>query len=264
MKQKQSQRVVVNIHAPPKPKRKRRAKKTPKRQPARQPTRPQYMPMPQSTIRYYDNPLPQRQITITPPPAERPRILQGIQAETEYEQPVSVARKPIKVKTPQPETEHVLLREEEPVSLGGEEAPSARDVIEEQGNVPAREQPAEKPKRKISPLEATQELPTTQLTFTPAQPAEEPQENDIEKPKKERTTEPEWYKKVKKDFERANKAQKEYDIRQLGLIESEAQTAYKQRRRNYIDSIGTDTSGFTYVEAPSPNIEASGGGFSFV
>jgi hypothetical protein len=289
MKQKQSQRVVVNINTP-KPKRKKRAKKSAKKkiQPIQPPI---YSPMPQSTIRYYDNPIPQRNITFNPPVMEAPKIL-GVQPETEYEQPVSVARKQIKVKTPQPETEHVLLRYEEPVLFGGQDALSARDVIEEQGNVPAREQPAEEPqflperpkpeltiqflpeqKRKISPLEATQELPppkeispleATQLTFTPAQQAEEPEEDQLQKVRKLREPEAEWYKKVKKEFERANKAQKEYDLQKLGLTEKEAKTAYKDRRRIYIDSIGTDTTGFSYVEPPKPNMEASGGGISFV
>ena len=126
--------------------------------------------MPQSTIRYYDNPLPQRQITITPPPAERPKILQGIQSETEYAQPVLSARKPIKVNTPQPETENVLLRDEEPVPLGGEEPPSAIDVIEEQGNVPAQEQPVEEPPVEPQPSILSELSPQPSILSEPAPP----------------------------------------------------------------------------------------------
>jgi len=91
--------------------------------------------MPQSVIRYYDNTIPQRNVEIKPAPvakADIPKILQGVSAETEYVAPEVVARKPIAVSTPEPETENVLLREEEPVEIGGEEAPSARDVVEDE------------------------------------------------------------------------------------------------------------------------------------
>ena len=129
MKQKQSQKVVVNINQA-KAKRKRKAKKSAKKKTSIQP--PFYSPMPQSTIRYYDNSIPQRQFTISPPQAEAPKILKNIIPETEQAIPIVAERKPIKVKTPEPESEHVLLREEPVIELGGGEAPSARDVIEEE------------------------------------------------------------------------------------------------------------------------------------
>jgi hypothetical protein len=135
MKQKQKQSVVVNINQPAKPRRRKRAKKSAKKKPQLQAPAPAYIPMPQSVIRYYDNTIPPRNVEIKPAPvakADIPKILQGVSAETEYVAPEVVARKPIAVSTPEPETENVLLREEAPVEIGGEEAPSARDVVEDE------------------------------------------------------------------------------------------------------------------------------------
>ena len=134
MKQKQSQHVIVNVNQPAKPKRKRRAKKSTKnKKQLQQVSRsPIFIPMPQSVIRYYDNTIPQRNIEIKPPVVEIPKIIKGLNAETEYEAPAVVAREPIVVPTPNPETEHVLLAPQEVVQLGEEQAPSARDVIEEE------------------------------------------------------------------------------------------------------------------------------------
>lgn len=291
MKQKQSQRVVVNINQAFKAKRKRRAKKAKAR--TQLPTQPTvYIPMPQSVIRYYDNTIPQRSITFNPPVLEQPKILQGVQADTEYAQPVRAERKPIKVPTPLPETESVLLREEPVVGFGGDEAPSAREVIEEQ---PAPEQPAEapeeeKPKRKkkekLAPREVADEFkPTfTQQTSTafplpPLSPAkfpptlepiraEEPEPDELQKDRgsktrKPRAVDPPWYKEVKKDFAKANEEERQYDLRE-NLTESMAGRRYDKRRSNYIQSIGQDTAGFRYATPPVPKVEASGGGFSFV
>jgi hypothetical protein len=153
MKQKQKQSVVVNINQPAKPRRRKRAKK-------KQPTHaPAYIPMPQSVIRYYDNTIPPRNVEIKPAPvakADIPKILQGVNAETEYVAPKVVARKPIAVPTPEPETENVLLREEAPVEIGGEEAPSARDVIEDE--------------RQFTPIEPFPQPPTApeQSALAPA------------------------------------------------------------------------------------------------
>jgi hypothetical protein len=274
MKQKQSQRVVVNINQAIKAKRKRRAKKAKAR--TQQPTQPPlFSPMPQSVIRYYDNTIPQRNITFNPPLVEQPKIL-GV-AETEYAQPVRVERKPIKVPTPLPETEHVLLREEESVPLGGEEAPTARDVIEEQL---AEEQPIEKKKKKKK--EAREVPEEFRPTFTQAvepfpvppkfAPVLEPvaQENELEKgaeernPRKTREPEQPWYKAVKKDFKQANEEERQYDIDDLKLTPAEAKRRYDRRRTNYIQSLGQDIGGFSFATAPVPNVEASGGGFSFV
>jgi len=278
MKQKQSQKVIVNINQA-KAKRRKRAKKAKAR--TQLPTQPFYSPMPQPVIRYYDNQLPQRNITYQPAPVQAPKILSGLIPETEYAQPIRAERKPIKVPTPLAETEHVLLREEEPVSFGGEEAPSARDVIEEQGNAPARlegeqpapEQPAEeqlqKKKKKEKREIPAEFVPTFTLPFPlpPSEPpyyaqAEEPDE--LQKERKPRAVDPPWYKTVKAEFRRANEQQKQYDIDETKLTESEAKRAFDRRKKNYIASIGQNTSGFSYVTPPVPVIEASGGGFSFV
>jgi hypothetical protein len=144
MKQKQIQRVVVNVNQPAKPKRRRRAKKSAKK-PKAQTQAPVFIPMPQSVIRYYDNTIPQRNIEIKPPLAETPKILKGLIPETEFEAPVIAERKPIAVPTPNPETEHVLLREEAPVEFAGEEAPSARVVVEEEPQAPVEPPPEERP-----------------------------------------------------------------------------------------------------------------------
>lgn len=143
MKQKQIQRVVVNVNQPAKPKRRRRAKKSARKNAKAQTQAPVYIPMPQSVIRYYDNTIPQRNIEIKPSAVEQPKILKGLFPETEYVAPVQAERKPIAVPTPNPETEHVLLRQEAPVEeLVGEEAPSARDVVEDEPQPPV-EPPAE-------------------------------------------------------------------------------------------------------------------------
>lgn len=145
MKQKQIQRVVVNVNQPAKPKRKRRAKKSAKKSKA-QTQAPVFIPMPQSVIRYYDNTIPQRNIEIRPPSVEQPKILKGLIPETEYEAPVLAERKPLAVPTPNPETENVLLRQETPVEeLSGLEAQSARDVIEEGSPAPVEPPPEERP-----------------------------------------------------------------------------------------------------------------------
>ena len=264
MKQKQSQKVIVNINQA-KAKRKRKAKKSAKKKTSIQP--PFYSPMPQPVIRYYDNQLPQRNITFQPTQVKAPEIIRGLAPETEYAQPIRAERKPIKVPTPLPETEHVLLREEEPVSLGGEEAPSARDVIEEQPAEPPTEPPEEKPKRKRKEKRevAPEFEPTfTQPKFAPVLEPVAPPVDELQKERKQREPEPPWYKEVKKDFRRANDEEKQYDIEQVGLTEAEAGRRYDTRRRNYIQSSGQDTGRFSYATPPTPQLEASGGGFSFV
>lgn len=269
MRQKQSQRVVVNINQAIKGKRKKRPKKTKAR--TQLPTIPPfYSPMPQSVIRYYDNPIPQRNITFNPPLVEQPKIL-GVPAETEYAQPVRTERKPVKVSTPLPETEHVLLREEEPVLLGGEETPTARDVIEEQST------PEEKQKKKKK--KETRELPEEfRPTFTQAiepfplppkfAPVLQPVENELEKgaeerkPRKPREPEEQWFKAVKKEFNKANEDERLYEIDEIKLTPTEAKRRYDRRRTDYIQSIGQNVAGFSFATPPVPK-EASGE-FSFV
>jgi len=145
-KQKQIQRVVVNVNQPAKPKRRRRAKKSARKNPKAQTQAPVYIPMPQSVIRYYDNTIPQRNIEIKPPAVETPKILKGLLPETENEAPVLAERKPIAVPTPNTDDEHVLLRQEAPVEeLIGEEAPSARVIVEEEPQAPVEPPPEERP-----------------------------------------------------------------------------------------------------------------------
>jgi hypothetical protein len=124
MKQKQSQRVVVNIGAVPKQKRKRRA---PKKKAAKPPV---YAPMPQPVMRYYDNPLPARQIEIRPPAIEAPKIIPKALPDTEHPAPLPLApRVPLAVPANLADTEHLIvplgpaepptLFEEEPLVYAG-------------------------------------------------------------------------------------------------------------------------------------------------
>jgi hypothetical protein len=266
MKQKQSQKVIVNINQA-KAKRRKRAKKSAKKK-STPLQAPFYSPMPQPVIRYYDNTIPQRNITFNPPVVEQPKILQGVQAETEHAQPIRALRKPIKILSPLPETEHDLLRDLEPVTLGGEEAPSARDIIEEQPEAPVEapvEAPIEKQKKKEKRVIEPEYEPTfTQPKFAPIIEPQQAEEDQLQKARKQREPEASWYKKVKADFKRANEKQRRFDMSEEGggLDKKEADRLFERRRNNYIASLGADTTGFTYVTPP--NAELSGGGFSFV
>jgi hypothetical protein len=265
MKQKQSQKVIVNINQA-KAKRRKRAKKSAKKK-STPLQAPFYSPMPQPVIRYYDNTIPQRNITFNPPVVEQPKILQGVQAETEHAQPIRALRKPIKILSPLPETEHDLLRDLEPVTLGGEEAPSARDIIEEQPEAPV-EEPIEKQKKKEKRVIEPEYEPTfTQPKFTPIiEPQQAKEEDQLQKARKQREPEASWYKKVKADFKRANERQRRFDMSEDGggLDKKEADRLFERRRNNYIASMGQDTAGFSFTTPPTPNAELSGGGFSFV
>lgn len=181
MKQKQKQyvkqSVVVNIgkRVPLKEKK----AKEPVKKKSKKPKKSRYVNIikPITTLKPYEpriapivntiTPLPTNYVTVYPSPAPAPLVIRAL-PDTEHPPPLPIApRTPVRVPTNLPDTEHALLRDEEPVSLGGVDRQS--ELFQEAAGV----EPVESEVQFVPNFESSfypLSPPSAELPFSPRSP----------------------------------------------------------------------------------------------